>query len=100
MTIGDNWELGIFIASHKLVLPEPLRVRIRYDFDTAGQPGSMQVFLKLGEEDEINPVTDAQIPEGSALDGYRILQQMTNGKTNWKVGDVVAVDDFTLSNGQ
>jgi hypothetical protein len=69
----------------RIVLPDPLRVRIRYDLDHAGQPGSMQVFLKLGEEDEINPVTDAKIPEGSILNGYRILQQITNGKTNWQL---------------
>jgi len=84
----------------RVVLPEPLRVRIRYDLDNSGQPGSMQVFLKLGEEDEINPVTDAKIPEGAVLDGYRILQQMTNGGTNWQIGDVVAVDNFTLSKAE
>jgi len=81
----------------RIVLPEPLRVRIRYDLDKSGLPGSMQIFLQLGEEDEIHPVSDAIIPEGSVLDGYRILQQITNGKNNWQVGDIVSIDDFTLS---
>ena len=80
-----------------IVLPDPLQVRVRYDFDKAGEPGSMQVFLKLGDEDEIHPVTDAMIPAGAILNGYRILQQITNGKTNWQKGDVVAIDDFSLT---
>lgn len=81
----------------RVVLPEPLHVRIRFDLDQAGQPGSMQVFLSLGDEPEIQPVTDGIIPEGVSLSGYRLIQQITNGGTNWQEGDYVTLDDFMLS---
>lgn len=94
---GDANRFTTVASIDRIVLPDPLSVRIRYDLDNSGKPGSMQIFLQLGEEDEINPVTDAEIPEGTVLSGYRILQQITNGKTNWQKGDVVSIDDFTLS---
>ena len=97
---GDANKFVTIASIDRIVLPEPLRVRIRYDLDNSGKPGSMQIFLQLGEEDEINPVTDAEIPEGAVLSGYRILQQITNGKTSWQQGDVVSVDDFTLSKAE
>lgn len=81
----------------RVVLPEPLSVRIQMDFDKAGEPGSMQIFLRLGDEDEINPIPDGVLPEGCQLKGYRVIQQITNGGTNWKLGDYVTIDDFSLS---
>ena len=81
----------------RVVLPEPLSVRIRMNYDTVGQPGSMQIFLRLGDEEEINPVSDGVLPEGYQLKGYRVIQQITNGGTNWKMGDYVTIDDFSLS---
>lgn len=81
----------------RLVLPEPLHVRIRFDLDAAGEAGSMQVFLRLGEDAEINPLTDGVIPEGSILNGFRITQQITNGKTDWRKDDSISLDNWTLT---
>ncbi|MBL6838971.1 MAG: hypothetical protein ISQ75_07860 [Puniceicoccaceae bacterium] len=81
----------------RVVLPEPLHVRILFDLDRSGEPGSMQVFLRLGEEEEINPLADGIIPKGVQLKGFRLTQQITNGGSNWQQGDSVGMDNFTLS---
>lgn len=81
----------------RVVIPEPLNVRIRFDYSKVGKPGSMMIYLQMGDEDEINFISDGVLPEGVRLKGYRIIQQITNGGTNWKLGDYVTVDDFTLS---
>lgn len=81
----------------RVVLPEPLQVRILLDFNRAGQPGSMQIFLRLGTDDEINPVVDGILPQGTELKGFRLIQQITNGGANWQKGDYVTIDNFTLT---
>lgn len=81
----------------RLVLPDPLHVRIRFDLDAAGQPGSMQVFLRLGEDPEINPLEDGVIPKDTILNGFRIIQQITNGKTDWRKDDSISLDNLTLT---
>ncbi|HAV14314.1 MAG TPA: hypothetical protein DCX06_12595 [Opitutae bacterium] len=94
-SVAENY---IRIAKiERSILPAPLHVRMRIDLDKSGEPGSFQVFLKLGDEDEINPLTDGVISAGAKLSSYRILQQITNGNTNWKKGDSVSIDNFTLS---
>jgi hypothetical protein len=81
----------------RVLMLEPLHVRIRFDLDQSGQAGSMQVFLRLGDQPEINPLIDGMIPEGVQLSGYRLIQQISNGGTAWQKGDYVTVDSFTLS---
>lgn len=81
----------------RVVLPEPLHVRIRFDLDLAGEPGSMQVFLGLGDQPEIHPLVDGTIPENVKLSGYRLIQQISNGGTAWQSGDYVTIDNFALS---
>lgn len=81
----------------RVVLAEPLNVRIVLDYENAGAPGSMKIFLRLGDDDEINPVSDAVLPKGIEPKGYRLIQQITNGGTDWQLGDYVTIDDFALS---
>jgi hypothetical protein len=85
------------VASYDFsVLRDPLAVRLRLDLNKAGNPGSLQAFLKLGNADPEQVVIDATLPAGKGLSGYRVIQQTRNGNTKWAKGDRVAVDDFKI----
>ena len=79
------------------VFAEELKVRVRFDFDQAGTAGSLQVIVQLGQQKEEFLVSDAVLPVGANLTGYRIIQQTKNGKTNWAMGDSVTVNEYRLS---
>ena len=78
------------------ILEEVMRIRVQFDFNRSGKPGSMRVFFKLGEAMEIEALSDGQLPVDASLSGFRIAQQTINGGNNWQVGDFVAVDNFTI----
>jgi hypothetical protein len=82
------------------VLRDPLAVRLRLDLNEAGKPGSLQAFLKLGDSDPEQVLAAASLPAGKGLSGYRVIQQMRNGNTNWVQGDHIAIDAFKISKAE
>lgn len=81
----------------KVKLDAPLQVRLRFDLDKPSEVGALQVFLKEGDAEAFCVLENGILPAGAVIDGFRTAQQTINGNNSWQVGDVVCVDDFTLT---
>lgn len=75
----------------------PVKVRIRLDLDNPTTDGALKIFLKKGTEEAFCALANGTLPKSAVISGFRTAQQTINGKNSWQVGDIVCVDDFTLS---
>lgn len=71
-------------------------VRLRFDLDRRNEAGAFQVFVITREGNEECVLDDGVLPLGGEISGFRIIQQTTNGRNSWEVGDHVSVDDFAM----
>ncbi len=90
--VGNNQTAGTF-AGHNLA---NLSIRFVADFDNAGSAGSFQLYYTLGAGAEVAAVTTGVIEAGTQVDAFRTVQQITNGGTNWQVGDTMLIDNLTV----
>ncbi|CAI8350821.1 MAG: Uncharacterised protein [Opitutia bacterium UBA7350] len=92
---AKNFEVLHSISAAQL--NAPMHVRMRFDLDNPEAIGSLKIHLKEGAKEEFCALEAGTLPKSAAISGFRSIQQTTNGKNTWQVGDVVCVDDFSLT---
>jgi len=97
---SDAYVTNALVASSGTpTLGANLYVYARIDLDNAGSAGSFQVGYKYGSDPIEHTIQNgtANVGASLSLDGYRIVQQTTDGFNDWATGDTVSIDNFTLS---
>lgn len=77
---------------------ENLHIRLVYDLDRTGEPGSFQVFTTLGDAAEVeHKAGTLALHAGFTVEQLRMQFQATNGDTNWQLGDYMDIDNLQIA---